>query len=290
MFKPMLSATLVNPETLRYPVYVSPKLDGLRCLIRGGVAVSRNLKPFRNQYVQAELKGLPDGPDGELIAGSPTEGHVLNRTQSGIMSTDGTPNFTYYVFDDYAALGGWVTRNNTLREIRDHPRIVVLGHWLVYSAAELLLRERDFLEQGYEGLMVRGVHGPYKHGRSTLSEGGLAKFKRFTDGEAVVTSLLEGVHNENELTRSATGAAQRSHHTENKVLAGCVGTIVGRDCASGAVMQVSPGRMTHDMRKHYWLHQDQLLGKTIKYKSFEYGKKDAARFATFQDFRHPEDM
>lgn len=288
MFRPTLSATLVDPETLKYPVYVSPKLDGLRCLIRDRVAISRNLKPFRNKYVQDQLRGLPDGLDGELIVGSPTAGHVLNRTQSGIMSSDGEPDFTYWVFDNYMASGGWVTRNNACGFI--HPRAQAVTHYLVYSCEELLVHEKKFLEEGYEGLMVRAVHGPYKHGRSTLSEGYLCKLKRFTDGEAVVTSLIEGVHNENELTRSATGAAQRSHHQENKTPAGCVGTIVATNCVTGVHMQVSPGRMTHDMRRHYWLHQDQLIGKTIKYKSFEYGQKDAPRFATFQDFRHPEDM
>jgi DNA ligase-1 len=296
MFKPMLSATLADPETLEYPVYVSPKLDGLRCLIRGGEAVSRNLKPFRNLHVQKMLKGLPDGLDGELIVGSPAEGHVLNRTQSGIMSVDGAPEFAFWVFDNFLTPGTWLERyvsNRTYlypRSGTPHPAIREVDHHLVNSSSELLTFETEFLEAGYEGLMVRGIEGPYKHGRSTLSEGYLAKWKRFTDGEAFVTHIFEGVHNENQLTRSATGAAQRSHHQENKTPAGCVGTIVATACDTGVVMQISPGRMTHDMRRHYWLQQDQLIGKVIKYKAFEYGRKDSARFATFQDFRHPEDM
>tara|TARA_R110000868_G_scaffold5782_1_gene33944 strand:- start:20880 stop:21587 length:708 start_codon:yes stop_codon:yes gene_type:complete len=234
------------------------------------------------------LRGLPDGLDGELIVGSPTEGHVLNRTQSGIMSSDGTPDFTYWVFDNYAAEGGWVTRNNAC--MIDHPRVEGVEHYLVYKHEDLLAHEQVFLEDGYEGLMVRAVHGPYKHGRSTLSEGFLCKWKRFTDGEATVYSLLEGVHNENVLTRSATGAAQRSHHQEGKTPAGVVGTILANDCVTGALMSISPGRMTHDMRKYYWDNRHELVGKVIKYKSFEYGKKDNTRFATFQDFRHAEDM
>jgi len=289
MFRPMLSATLVNPETLNYPVAVSPKLDGLRCLIRGGVAVSRNLKPFRNKFVQDQLQGLPDGLDGELIVGLPNEGHVLNRTQSGIMSSGGTPEFTFHVFDNYSGPGGWAQRFISLEDVK-HPRVQHVSHHKARSVGEFYRFEELFLQSGYEGLMARNELGAYKHGRSTLNEGLLMKWKRFMDGEAVVEGLLEGVHNENELTRSATGQAQRSHHQENKVLAGCVGTIIARDHDTGAQMSISPGRMTHDMRKHYWLHQDQLIGRVIKYKSFEYGRKDNARFATFQDFRHPDDL
>jgi hypothetical protein len=43
--------------------------------------------------------------------------------------------------------------------------------------------------------------------------------------------------------------------------------------------------MTNDMRAHYWIFKEQLLGRIIKYKTFEYGKKDNARFTTFQAFR-----
>jgi len=289
MFKPMLSATLVNPETLQYPVVVSPKLDGLRCVIRGGVALSRNLKPFRNKFVQDQLRGLPDGLDGELIVGLPNEGHVLNRTQSGIMSADGNPDFTYWVFDSFSDPRGFLPRYDSLKAI-NHYRVAAVPHYEARTATEFYSYEDAFLRTGYEGVMARHMFGAYKFGRSTLNEGLLMKWKRFTDGEAMVIDLYEGVHNENELTRSATGAAQRSHHQENKVPASCIGTIVGKNLATGEVMQISPGRMTYNMRAHYWTFREQLLGKIVKFKSFEYGKKDNARFATFQAFRDPMDF
>lgn len=69
--KPMLSATLEDPLRLTWPVLGSPKLDGLRCIIKDGMALSRNLKPFRNKFVQEQLSTLPNGLDGELIVGSP---------------------------------------------------------------------------------------------------------------------------------------------------------------------------------------------------------------------------
>lgn len=68
--KPMLAAIVTNREALRFPYLVSPKYDGIRCLIIGGEVVSRNLKPIRNKHIQAALRGLPD-LDGELIVGNP---------------------------------------------------------------------------------------------------------------------------------------------------------------------------------------------------------------------------
>ena len=90
MFKPMLAATLENATQLRFPLLASAKLDGLRCILMNGVAYSRNLKPFRNAYVQEQLAHISNYDlDGELIVGAPNQGHVLGRTQSGIMTGSG---------------------------------------------------------------------------------------------------------------------------------------------------------------------------------------------------------
>ncbi len=55
-FKPML-ADAIEPDKypLRFPLFVSPKLDGVRCVVRDGVAYSRSLKPIPNQFVQFVL-------------------------------------------------------------------------------------------------------------------------------------------------------------------------------------------------------------------------------------------
>ncbi len=55
-FKPML-ADPIEPEKypLRFPLLVSTKIDGIRVLVRDGVAYSRSLKPIPNKYVQSVL-------------------------------------------------------------------------------------------------------------------------------------------------------------------------------------------------------------------------------------------
>lgn len=291
-FKPMLACTLEDPSKLKFPVLVSPKLDGLRCIIRDGRAVSRNLKPFRNEHVQRLLGNNPliEGLDGELIVGEPNVGHVLNRTQSGIMSTDGEPDFKFHVFDNT----GWPTaefqlRYDSLQEFV-HPLIEVVPHRMVQSSKELLEYEQRTLLHGYEGVMIRGINAPYKYGRATHSEHSLFKFKRFRDGEAVVTGIEEGTINQNAPERDALGQSKRSSHTANLKPAGRVGTILGRDLISGEQLNISPGRMTHDMRQFYFENPNQLIGAVVKYKSFDYGSLDAPRFTTYQAHRDLEDM
>src|SRR6187549_2369059 len=97
--KPML-ATAVALEQVRYPVMVSAKLDGIRCLGTDNGPVSRTLKNIPNKYVRRMLsQALYSGLDGELIVGSPTAEDVFQQTTSGIMSVQGEPDFKWLVFD-----------------------------------------------------------------------------------------------------------------------------------------------------------------------------------------------
>jgi DNA ligase 1 len=74
--KPML-ASPAGP-LIPYPMLLSPKLDGIRCLIINGVVCGRSLKPIPNRFVQ-QLFGRPElnGLDGELIVGPPTAKEVI---------------------------------------------------------------------------------------------------------------------------------------------------------------------------------------------------------------------
>ena len=293
-FKPMLAATLEDPKQLNFiiPLYVSPKLDGLRCIIRGGQALSRNLKPFRNEFVQRELAQRPEleGLDGELIVGSPTEGNVLGRTQSGIMSVEGEPDFQFHIFDNVAdPTAHFWDRLKSIDETL-HPRLRLVPHHVIVSLQEFLSAEQQFLLSGYEGIMLRHPDMPYKFGRSTLNERGLIKFKRFTDSEGMVEEILEGVVNENTAQRDLLGRTKRSAHTENMSPSSMVGTLFVRDLKTNERVRVSPGRMTHDMRHHYWRNPHELIGNIVKYKWFDYNTLDAPRFATYQAHRDLEDL
>src|SRR3972149_596598 len=94
-----------------FPMLLSPKLDGIRCLVIDGVAVGRSLKPIPNKYVQLlfgrrEFNGL----DGELIVDSPIAKEVFQVTSSGVMSIEGQPKVKFYVFDDFSHEAGFAKR------------------------------------------------------------------------------------------------------------------------------------------------------------------------------------
>lgn len=311
-FKPMLSATCEDITKIKYPVLVSPKLDGIRCLIRGGVAVSRNLKPIPNKYVQEKLKGLPDGLDGELIVGPATGDDVWNRSQSGVMSSDGEPDFTYWVFDQYCAavsIDGFRERYEGLlaweMDIRidgDRYPVGVVPHDRAAHAVILAELEELYVSRGYEGVMIRDPNGAYKFGRSTVKEGGLLKLKRWHDAEAVVVDMVERMHNGNEATKDELGRTKRSTHKENKTGRGDMGALVclfDTGPQTQVTFELGTG-FTDEQRKGIWdaakganlspSENPGCIGQIVTFKYQQLSPDGIPRFPVFKGFRHSGDI
>lgn len=288
IFKPLLSATIEDTSKLSYPAIVSPKLDGIRCLIINGIAVSRSLKPIRNKRVQAFFgKAEYNGLDGELIVGDPCSKTCYRDAYSGVMSEDGEPDVWFHVFDRVDYTFGFSSRYATLPRDGEFERIVRVPHRIVSTEAQLLEIENEYLEMGYEGLMVRSPNGSYKQGRSTLRDGILGKLKRFTDENYEVVGFVERLHNSNPATKNALGHTERSMHKENMIGRGDLGALVLR--YDGGTFTCGTG-FDDEQRAEIWANKDSYLGKIAKVKQFAYGIKDAPRFPVWLGFRDLIDM
>mgnify|MGYP003945264319 CR=1 FL=1 len=297
--RPMLAADAPPPDQLRFPYLVSPKVDGIRATRWGGRLYSRSLKLIPNKHIQSlsYAANLPAPFDGELVVGSATGEGVFNRTTSGVMSRDEAPAFTWYVFD-YVPISEvqrhvFQGRYNRLTQYADEierhaPWIKVLRHIMVHNIEQLLRAEQNAINLGFEGLMGRDPTGPYKHGRSTVLEGWLYKFKRFVSDEALVIGYIEEMHNTNEATINELGYTKRSSHAGGMVGKGTLGALVCKNLA-GAEFNIGNG-FTADQRRQLWAIRDQLVGRIAKFKRFPIGEKDKPRFPVWEGFRDLRDM
>lgn len=289
--KPMLSAVATS-YSLRYPMMVSPKLDGVRCLIIDGVAMSRSMKPIPNLYVQ-KLFGKKEfnGLDGELIVGPANAKDAYRQTMIGVMTKEGKPNAKFHVFDDYLALGSFKRRLEHVQDrlFRHWEHLKIVQHFHVRDTDELFKHENRFVENGYEGLMIRCPTGPYKHGRSTETEGYLLKLKRFADGDAKIEAVQQFMSNKNEAKINALGHLERSSHKANKVAREKLGALNVSDLKTGVVFQIGSG-FTEADRVKLWKDRKKLIGQIVTYKYQPAGGKDKPRFPVFIGFRHKEDM
>lgn len=307
-FKPML-ACRENPDLtkLRFPILVSPKLDGIRCVKLNGKALSRKLLPIPNNFVRNWIeKNLPDGIDGELMLSS-MQAATFNEVQSAIMSVEGEPDFVFCAFDCTTASSVNLnqTRDCSSLPFRDRfaflsqtkwclgddwLRLRVVPHEETYSVDRLLEMASEFCAAGFEGAMIRDPNGPYKFGRSTEREGYLLKLKSFVDEEAVVIGVVEQFENTNEATVNELGQTKRSSAKAGKVPKGVLGALVCR-FDDGTEFEVGSG-FTDAQRVEYWneerFEQVRRLPVTVKHQPPPGGRKkgEAPRFPVFKGFRH----
>jgi DNA ligase-1 len=292
MKAPMLAATVENVKDLVYPVLGSAKLDGVRCIVEDGVPLSRNAKPIRNKFVQKwfhehdETEGL----DGELIVGPPNVHETYRVTNSAVMSTDGEPDFNYYVFDHVLKDDApFSARYAALLKQPFTERVVVLEQCLIKNEEELRAYEENAINLGFEGLILRKLDGRYKHGRSTMKEHLLMKLKRFTDAEAEIVDLQEEMQNLNISQMDAFGHTERSSHKENMRGKGTLGALVVRDLKTDVEFNIGSGFDAQE-RARLWKDGKKLIGKIVKYQHFPVGAKDKPRFPTYLGFRDQDDM
>lgn len=293
-FKPMLAGE-ADVAKLAYPVYASPKLDGIRFVVKDGKLLTRSLKEVPNRHTFNRYSDpLFEGLDGEMILGNPTADDCYRQTNSAVMSRDGEPEIDLYVFDLHDTDRTYFDRYELLRhgiaDLRtDYPRIRLLEQKHIKCADDLLAYEAELLEQGHEGVIVRGMGSPYKFGRSTAKEGYLLKLKQFKDSEAIIVGFEVQMHNANEAKVNELGHTERSTDAAGLVPMGTLGALVCKDVETQIHFKIGTG-FTAAQRQEIWDRRPQLEGQLVKYKYFPIGIKEAPRHPVYLGLRSPLDM
>lgn len=296
--KPML-ASPADLDNIRYPVFASPKLDGIRCSIVEGRALSRTLKKIPSQHVFNLLSHEAlEGFDGELIVGEPTSPTCYRDTVSHVMADNKVFDFTYYVFDKWDDTRPFeVRRNGTMLTVlglatgHDVP-ITYTGHVLIHDRDALDAYEQKTVAEGYEGIMLNDPDATYKFGRATTKGGELLKVKRYVDSEAVVTGVVEEMHNGNEAQTNELGRTKRSSAKAGKTGKGTMGALMVLDVETGVEFEIGTGFTAAD-RVEWWQwwagvkNRGNPPRRYVKYKFFPVGVKDKPRHPVYLGVRPP---
>ena len=202
--KPMLAHKFdINRVDYSQPVYIQPKLDGIRCLFTADGAYSRNNKKFMNlKHIEMALKPFFDqNPD--VVLDGELYNHKLKRDFEKIVSLVRKQKPTeedrrnaqhliqYHVYDyfDGTQYDSYQTRHNNLTTSDIYgTSVYYVPAYRVNKHEEALNMHHDaFLSNGYEGSILR-LDEVYKHGRSHS----LMKFKDFSDTEATIVGYEIG--------------------------------------------------------------------------------------------------
>jgi DNA ligase-1 len=253
-------------------VAVEPKLDGIRCfaIVEDGESAlyARSGKLISNfdSTIGTELAELPDGCyDGEIM-GEDFIALMRQAYRKANVVTEGT----YLSLFDYIPLTEWKsretelpcqTRYNTLISfVNITPRKylkVVPRHIVAADYTEIKSLHDEFVNDGYEGAMIKDLSAPYKFGRGPE----VMKLKAFHDVDLKIEKLLEG-----------TG-----RHTDK------LGSVVVN--YKGVEVQVGSG-FSDDLRDKVWSDPTSFVGRMIEVRYQEVTPDGSLRFPTFVCFRN----
>ena len=236
-----------------------------------------------------------NGLDGELVVGGVFDKNVFQKTTSGVMSEQGTPDVTFYVFDYCLSPDKpYIERLESVIEVLDqhgssvpHNTIKLLESTVVSSHEQLQSILGGIQEKGGEGVILRSLDSGYKYGRSTLKQGWLLKVKFFLQDEFEVVGFEERMHNENVATLNELGYTERSTHKENLKPMNTLGSLVLKygetefRCGTG---------FSDVQRKEIWENKGEYLGKLASVRYMSVGQKELPRVPSFQGFRDIDDL
>lgn len=316
VIKPMLASDW-DEKKQKFPCIAQPKVDGVRGLNLNGGLTGRSLKKIGNKHTTALFSTEHHlGFDGEMfVGGDPCHPDLCRMTTSATTRISGTPDTKWVLFDYITADTidlPYIKRLEALESrfselFHDNWELLqnlFVTEWVwVHSLEELIEWDTKWLEMGYEGSITRDPNGKYKQGRSTVTEGGLQRIKRFIEADARVLSLKEGNTNTNEAQTNELGQTFRTSHQENMVPNGLLGSM---ECEmledafdpnskklllkKGQIITVAPGTMKETDLANYLANPDQIVGHVIKFKFFPKGVKDKPRFPQYQSHRAASDM
>lgn len=248
--KPMLAYDYEKyKHQIKFPAFIQRKLDGVRCIAirhpRRVELLSRMGKPITTMgHIEKQLEqAMEPGEiwDGELyLHGTPfqTLSSWIKRKQEHSLYVQ------YHVYD-VIDTGNFTDRYDDIDNVihvEDHSHIKTLSWQKVVSHDEIKKCHDVYVQEGYEGAILRHNGCPYKAGYRSRD---LLKVKVFLDDEFEIVGAKQGVG-------KFKGLAIFTCKTKEGVLFDC--TPKGDEC----------------QRREYWTNRKKYIGKRLTVRFFEW--------------------
>jgi DNA ligase-1 len=207
-FQPMLAQDYdKRKDKIKFPILSQPKLDGIRCIVKSDGMWTRNGKEIISApHIYENLKHIFDNQpdlvlDGELYTSNRdvdfnTIISCVRKTKPTQADLDlSTQYIEYWMYDMYEGIDlEYRSRRFNLLSLFSTYHISTLYYKIVdthllESFKEIESRLQKYLEQGFEGQILRDPNIPYENKRSN----GLLKHKTFFDEEFTIIGYAEGI-------------------------------------------------------------------------------------------------
>lgn len=259
-----------------YPCYIQPKLDGLRNLYNttSNQNTTRQGKEFtiiaQSGQLYKELLTLPKGLilDGEFYTDKikfETLGVLRKTKKLTTKEQDNLEKIEYHIYDIIDTTLTFEERHDKIKELHleKYEKLVYVPTFIASSEKEIKDYHITFLNQGFEGTMIRNKNSYYTLKKRSHD---LLKYKDFQDSEFEITDFTFEI--------DTTG--------EDKNL---IVWIIDVPCQTGQFVKCKVRPMgTKEERKHLYekckQNFSQFKGRKLWVKYFEKTKDGNLRFPT----------
>lgn len=197
---PMLAETFDNYKNLlfKYRTFISPKLDGVRCIDTNNIFLSRNNTEIVSiphiehsnlgVYLDGELYNHDLKEEFEKITG------LVNKTSLNDEKLALTKQYLqYHVYDCFLEDKVFSERYEWIQQnVKETEYIKLVPAYEVFSMEDINLKHKEFTNLGYEGSMIRLDIGGYERNKRSKQ---LLKLKDFKDDEFEIVGYIEGKGN-----------------------------------------------------------------------------------------------
>jgi ATP-dependent DNA ligase len=190
-----------HSQKIKYPCYIQPKLDGYRCVYSNGKMYSRNGKEYAimyDSYVHKELVMLEEQYkkegksivlDGELYVHNDLKFEqygVLRKIKKNAKDEEVVNSMEYHVYDiiNGEFFGQRLQKIKKMFKNNQQLKFVKKVDTLICNSIDDVNKYNEFfLEEQYEGSMIRNSDGLYKQKYRSYD---LQKYKKFDDAEFMI--------------------------------------------------------------------------------------------------------
>lgn len=175
-----------HPHKISFPCFIQPKLDGIRCLGFPNKLESRRGKPFTVLgHIQDEVSEVLSvgkmSLDGELYVHGEDFQKIISAIKRDKPIKE-SGQIEYHVYDTISKANfneryTWI-QGRLLELDLDHIKLVPT--YTIDDKSEIITYHQKFLSMGYEGSILRNLHGPYEIDKRSYN---LQKVKDFIDQE-----------------------------------------------------------------------------------------------------------
>lgn len=256
-----------HKSKLEYPCYIQSKLDGYRCLFNSQTKTcnSRQGKEFtiiKQTDLFKELSSITDNIilDGELYIHNGTFEHLGILRKKKLLNDDFKKlnQIEYHVYDIIDTNNTFANRFDILKKLinsNQFVKIKLVSTLQINSENELKIHHTQFLNDNYEGSILRNKNSKYKCKTRSYD---LLKYKEFEDAEFIICDF--------------TFEKDTSKNDENLIVWIC-------KTENGDLFNVRP-KGTKEERQDLYKKGSSFIGRQLHVKYFELTESKIPRFPT----------